>query len=90
MKKEIEVWVSDSGLKILQTEGMNGPSACLEFRLDELGRFKHKIEVSVPVPEKRIEIGESEFWKALDECKKESGAGIIVTPIQLKEKLFGN
>lgn len=39
-------------------------------------------------PEKKIEITESQFWDALNACKKLNGPGCEVTPIQLKEKLF--
>jgi hypothetical protein len=88
VKKEIEVIVQEYALEAYEKGNFNDLPVFRTEPAYKSGAYL-KCKLVVPVKEKKIEITEAEFWKALDECKRDVGEGVIVTPIQFKEKLFG-
>jgi hypothetical protein len=85
------IYISDSGLKILQEKTPNALVQTLEFRFCEANRFKHPLVVNIPEEEKKITISESDVDNAFNSIRYLERHEDNLCPYTvrwLKDKLF--
>lgn len=85
--KEIEVWVYENDLEKAQKNGTKGVYFTLEYPDDS--SFK-KAKLIIDLPEKKIEITESQFDEAWRLSATAVNSTVHQSYLNLKQKLFGD
>jgi hypothetical protein len=83
--KEICIYVSDSGLKHILTGETPGS---LDYHERLLGRYKHKITMHIPCPERKAELSEAQFDEYWDKFKNQGSADFYRE--ELRGFIFGS